>query len=231
VNSQRFGRKSRVRSVGRRVISLMTLLAFIVCLFPIAIPRFQSKSSHTPFPCQDCACGCQTPEQCWTHCCCFTPKQRAAWAKEKGITPPSYAILDEPSPKIATGPKVSKPCCTEKTSRCCEESTLTACCESKSTKSSTSHSCKLCESKEAKSKNPSPQEQVTESSSKPSRYVPIMTAFKCKGLTLSYALLPVFDFSLAAFFGMFPSFSDSILSVNFFELDAYHPVPIPPPKL
>src|SRR5207244_2374733 len=36
-------------------------------------------------------CGCRTAEECWRHCCCFSPEQRLAWAQDRGIQPPEYA--------------------------------------------------------------------------------------------------------------------------------------------
>ena len=52
-----------------------------------------AKDLSEPYPCQDSACGCKTAEQCWTSCCCHSPKERGDWAKKKGIKPPGYAVL------------------------------------------------------------------------------------------------------------------------------------------
>ncbi|HJT78443.1 MAG TPA: hypothetical protein VJ739_14665, partial [Gemmataceae bacterium] len=39
----------------------------------------------------DDPCGCQSAEQCWRHCCCYTPEEKLAWAHAHGIEPPAYA--------------------------------------------------------------------------------------------------------------------------------------------
>jgi hypothetical protein len=49
------------------------------------------KDTSVPFPCQDHACGCRNAEQCWQHCCCFTPEQRWAWARNHDVQPPAFA--------------------------------------------------------------------------------------------------------------------------------------------
>ena len=60
---------------------------------PIPVSTFSvlDKDNSQPFPCQSCACGCRTAEQCWTNCCCFTPAERFSWAEKNGVTPPWYA--------------------------------------------------------------------------------------------------------------------------------------------
>jgi hypothetical protein len=66
-------------------------LAYLLAALEIPLPVFVHKNSSQPFPCQNHACGCQTAEQCWSHCCCFTPEERWAWAKVHNIEPPAYA--------------------------------------------------------------------------------------------------------------------------------------------
>jgi hypothetical protein len=58
-------------------------------------PALASTRKHgsVPFPCQDHDCGCTSAEQCWTNCCCFSPEQHLAWARQHQITPPAYANL------------------------------------------------------------------------------------------------------------------------------------------
>jgi hypothetical protein len=58
-------------------------------------PVFGSSKKHGshPFPCQEHDCGCTSAEECWTQCCCFTPEQHLAWAKEHAVEPPTYAVL------------------------------------------------------------------------------------------------------------------------------------------
>jgi hypothetical protein len=58
--------------------------------FPLPAPA-RAKPGGQPFPCQDNPCGCQTAEQCWTHCCCLTPEQHWEWARRHNVEPPAYA--------------------------------------------------------------------------------------------------------------------------------------------
>jgi hypothetical protein len=66
-------------------------LVYLLAALELPLPVFVHKISNQPFPCQDHLCGCQTAEQCWAHCCCFTPEQRWAWAREHNVEPPAYA--------------------------------------------------------------------------------------------------------------------------------------------
>jgi len=76
------------------------------------------------FPCENSACGCRSAQHCWTKCCCRTPKQRAEWAKVNNVTPPSYAIVADESPVIASK---SSACCTKEP----KPTTVTNCCTQK----------------------------------------------------------------------------------------------------
>jgi hypothetical protein len=71
-------------SVGLALVSFTTTIGF-------PLPATNVKNHSIPFPCQDHACGCQSAEQCWRHCCCFTVEDRWAWAKARGVEPPAYA--------------------------------------------------------------------------------------------------------------------------------------------
>jgi hypothetical protein len=75
----------------RRPCAAVALVAYLVAAlgFPLAVPA--AKDRGQPFPCMNHACGCADAEQCWRHCCCFTPQEKLAWAKAHGITPPAYA--------------------------------------------------------------------------------------------------------------------------------------------
>jgi hypothetical protein len=80
------------RSLRRRLCAGLTLAAYLAAALGVPLPASgRPKDSHTPFPCQNHACGCVTAEQCWTSCCCFTPEQRWAWALAHHVQPPAYA--------------------------------------------------------------------------------------------------------------------------------------------
>jgi hypothetical protein len=88
---QRYLRRSSWRPFRHRLYAGVTLLAHLATMFGLPMPAPAAKANSEPFPCQHHACGCQTAEQCWRHCCCFTPEQRWAWAREHQVQPPSYA--------------------------------------------------------------------------------------------------------------------------------------------
>ncbi len=86
-----FTRRSLWRDLRYRLGVLGVCLVYLLAALEIPLPVFVHKISSQPFPCQDHACGCQTAEQCWSGCCCFTPEERWAWAREHNVEPPSYA--------------------------------------------------------------------------------------------------------------------------------------------
>jgi hypothetical protein len=44
------------------------------------------------FPCQTCGCGCRSAEQCWRQCCCFTNREKVAWARRHRVVVPAAAM-------------------------------------------------------------------------------------------------------------------------------------------
>jgi hypothetical protein len=78
---------------GRRFTAAVTLVAYIASGIGLPLPVQASKKSGLPFPCMNHACGCQTAEQCWRGCCCFSAEEKLAWAAVHGIVPPDYASL------------------------------------------------------------------------------------------------------------------------------------------
>ncbi|HLN26651.1 MAG TPA: hypothetical protein VK395_02840 [Gemmataceae bacterium] len=74
-----------------RLCAAVTLLSYLVATLGLPLPAFAKRDAGQPFPCQNHPCGCQSAEQCWQHCCCFTPEERWAWAREHEVEPPAYA--------------------------------------------------------------------------------------------------------------------------------------------
>jgi len=79
------------RACRHRLYAGVTLVAYLATITGLPIPAAVGKADGEPFPCQNHACGCLTAEQCWRGCCCFTPEQRWAWAREHHVQPPPYA--------------------------------------------------------------------------------------------------------------------------------------------
>ncbi len=74
----------------RRISACVALACYLATAIGFPLANWPHKDQSQPFPCQDHPCGCQTAEQCWRHCCCFSPEERLAWAADHHIEPPSY---------------------------------------------------------------------------------------------------------------------------------------------
>lgn len=79
----------------RRVSAAIVLAAYLGVALGFPSPAPPRKRSVVSFPCQDHACGCHTAEECSDHCCCFTPSQRRAWAREHHVEPPASTDFRE----------------------------------------------------------------------------------------------------------------------------------------
>jgi hypothetical protein len=84
-------RKTLSHFSAHRLCALITLSAYLVVAIGLPLPALARKQSGQPFPCQHHLCGCASAEQCWEHCCCFTPEEKLTWAEANGIQPPAYA--------------------------------------------------------------------------------------------------------------------------------------------
>ena len=89
--------KRRASSVfgwpGRAVVAL-SLAAYLGTTIGFPMPQQRAKRDGRPFPCQDHACGCSSAEQCWHNCCCYSAKQKLAWAREHQVTPPPEVVAE-----------------------------------------------------------------------------------------------------------------------------------------
>ncbi|MGD9722965.1 MAG: hypothetical protein AB7O59_21325 [Pirellulales bacterium] len=75
----------------RRLITGLAVLAYLASVWGYPLPGSSDVDYSTPFPCQGHHCGCQSADQCWHSCCCFTPAERLAWAEAHGVTIPAAA--------------------------------------------------------------------------------------------------------------------------------------------
>lgn len=106
-----FSRRS-LRTAVHAAVALATVVAFVWGgLGLVGLPKPQSS---VPFPCMDHRCGCASPEECWTNCCCMSPEERLAWAHEHGVQPPpsiAARVLGTAKPaccQCATTPNASR---------------------------------------------------------------------------------------------------------------------------
>lgn len=104
----------RDRAFARRIVASFTLLAFLTAYFPIPFPVVRGVASNEAYPCQSGRCGCASAKQCWTNCCCLSPRERRAWAEREGVTPPAYAILDDADAPVEASEATVRSCCAAK---------------------------------------------------------------------------------------------------------------------
>ncbi len=75
-----------------RWLAPVLALAYVMAMIGLPWPTFSAVRGAAPFPCQGHQCGCHSAEECWGHCCCFTPAQRLAWAAANQVEPPAELI-------------------------------------------------------------------------------------------------------------------------------------------
>jgi hypothetical protein len=75
--------------VRRRPASWLALAGQFVALFGLPLPTVTAKDLANPFPCQHRKCGCMCAADCWDNCCCFSARERLAWAREHHAQVPS----------------------------------------------------------------------------------------------------------------------------------------------
>jgi hypothetical protein len=90
----------------------IALAGYLIAATGLPLPILSRKDHSEPFPCMDHACGCASASQCWHNCCCTTPAERLAWAKQHGVEPPLSVL-------VAVGRQTdefpaAKACCTAK---------------------------------------------------------------------------------------------------------------------
>jgi len=99
------------RPLAQQLVSAATLAAFLIAT--VGYPVWSAsggKDLSKPFPCMHRQCGCRNAEQCWRGCCCFSARDKVAWAKRNNVQPPEFVVAaaeNEPA-----GTKSS--CCSSK---------------------------------------------------------------------------------------------------------------------
>lgn len=79
---------------ARQGVALLALASFLAGTVGVPLPaRRIAKGTSQPFPCQARQCGCMNAAQCWRECCCFTDKQKVAWAKANVIEVPQFVLV------------------------------------------------------------------------------------------------------------------------------------------
>jgi hypothetical protein len=84
---------SRLSPLVRRSIALLALVGFLAGTIGVPLPApLALKDLSQPFPCLLRKCGCMNAAQCWRGCCCFTNKQKVAWAEAHNIELPQFVL-------------------------------------------------------------------------------------------------------------------------------------------
>lgn len=88
-------RRSSARSFRRRLLSAFLAAMYAITAAGVPIPTGGiAGNSGELYPCAGHACGCQSAEQCWRSCCCFSLAERMGWAERHGVRPPEFAIAE-----------------------------------------------------------------------------------------------------------------------------------------
>jgi|694.fasta_scaffold89972_2 hypothetical protein len=236
-----FGTRNRNEPLQRRILSSVVLISFLFGYFPIPIPVFRGSADASlgEFPCQGGACGCGSAKSCWTSCCCMGPAARKAWAKRNGVTPPSYAILDEsPSPPTtsqASHAPAASSCCTAKrpdtaADDCCatDQATCDIAASSRDHKSTSCCDAKRSSTKDASSKHAAVNQADTTDANALAFALSIQ-AMKCRGAASDFNWLPWFVWSIPKGTSVIDHGTDIIDRLVDQQADSLSMGPSPPP--
>ncbi len=97
-----------------RTCAVLAFVSYFAVTLGLPLPVPTLKKSDQPFPCQYRSCGCQTAEQFWASCCCFTPEERLAWARANNVQPPASAERPSSSEEAETPSDAPTCCCCAK---------------------------------------------------------------------------------------------------------------------
>jgi hypothetical protein len=86
------GENWRAIASGFGTIFLAGWYGLLVLGIPLPIASHPTNSGER-YPCESCACGCDSAEHCWRSCCCHTLVERLAWAAKNGVKPPDFVLV------------------------------------------------------------------------------------------------------------------------------------------
>ena len=117
--------RQRVAHAAIRLLAIAALGGFLGAVLGVPVVRLAPKKDLSqPFPCQDHRCGCMSADQCWQSCCCFTNREKLAWAAEHGVRPPAYVFAAAAREKPVA---LTQSCCHSHSKSCCDDDA--SCCE------------------------------------------------------------------------------------------------------
>jgi hypothetical protein len=213
----------------RRLLVFTSLAAFVsACVgVPLTSPnQLPQKNLSTPFPCQDSICGCMSADQCWKSCCCRSNREKLAWAKKHGVTPPTFVLaaaelelpLEQPTKKACcSAAHAAKNCCSHKTACETAASQKSNVCADERCERSTDGI--VCPTETAQGKSCCSTKQTAKNVRW--RWASGVSALKCRGLAYDWTTLgmidvpPVFDLDVTiAPVGWVSCFTPSLTTVD-----------------
>lgn len=173
-STRRFWRRFR-----RTVVAAATVAAVAACAVGVPLPTRVLKSSSERYPCENHPCACVDAEHCWRDCCCMTNADKLAWAEEAGVTPPAFVVAaaDHEAEDHAHGQKHGDAGSTHLAAGSCCSAKATSCC------SSASKSC-------CSATSPGVVAAPAAATEYGVKVVHLISALKCRGLSISIGLLP-----------------------------------------
>ncbi len=154
----------------QRLTTWMAAITVIIGSLGVPLSGQRAPRSGAAFPCQDCVCGCPDAETCWRDCCCFTNAQKIIWAEKNGVKVPLYVTVAARREQ-ANAPEPA----------CCRDDDAGGKCESQLCSDGSAELCtapSCCEKKAPKS------------SESAGQTVLLITALKCRGISVSIGWLP-----------------------------------------
>ncbi len=86
---------TRIGTAAHSAAIFICAAAYLALAVGFPLPEGpRSDSVSEPFPCQRHACGCRTADHCWRSCCCMTMREKLAWARKNGVTPPDFVLAE-----------------------------------------------------------------------------------------------------------------------------------------
>ncbi|MCI0460995.1 MAG: hypothetical protein L0Z62_28950 [Gemmataceae bacterium] len=106
------------------------LMAYVTAILGFPVPAALEKDHSQRYPCEHHACGCRSAADCWRHCCCLSPAQRWAWARDHQVEPPPDAepvvVQGWNTPRLCEQSEGRTPLSVE--TSCCATGKAAACC-------------------------------------------------------------------------------------------------------
>ncbi len=87
-----FGRLAHSKALWIALIGAFVIASQSAVPIPAWLASGVSRltSGGELYPCMSHACGCSDAETCWESCCCFSVAEKVSWAREHGVSVPSW---------------------------------------------------------------------------------------------------------------------------------------------